>query len=89
LSASSIINVGKSWFDLGELYFLDQKILSAVEVHTDAQAFSASAPRPLFNVNIQDNERRNRFLVTRDGQRFLVIVKDNQKPPPFSLAAGY
>lgn len=59
-----------------ELFYLQNHLLMSVEVETDAQKFSSGTPRPLFEVNIEDSERRNRYLVTRDGQRFLVLVKD-------------
>ena len=32
--------------------------------------------KPLFKVNVEDNERRHRFAVSRDGERLLVIVKE-------------
>jgi serine/threonine protein kinase len=57
-----------------ELFYLRGNILMAVDVKTDGNAFSAGAPRRLFSVNIEPEERRNRYVVTKDGQRFLVIT---------------
>jgi len=60
-----------------ELFYLKGNSLMAVEVNTDGPTFSAGTPKPLFNVNIEAEERRNRYLVTKDGQNFLVVaVKD-------------
>jgi hypothetical protein len=48
----------------------------AVEVRTDDGTFLTGTPTPLFTVNIEESERRNRYLTTADGQRFLVVVRD-------------
>jgi Tol biopolymer transport system component len=58
------------------LYYLDHKVLMSAEITATGPTFSSGPPTPLFKVNIEDSERRNRFLVTRDGERFLVIVKE-------------
>ena len=62
-----------------ELYYLAEKTLTSVEVNSSSTSIVCGPPRPLFKVNIEDNERRNRFAVTRDGERFLVIVKEEMK----------
>lgn len=62
-----------------ELFFLAGHTLMAVELSIESGKVIASSPRPLFNVNIEDEERRNRYLVSQDGQRFLFIVKDVQR----------
>jgi serine/threonine protein kinase len=58
-----------------ELFFLEGNTLMAVEVNTEGVSFSAGTPRPLFSVNIEDQQRRNRYIATRDGQRFLVVLR--------------
>jgi Tol biopolymer transport system component len=45
--------------------------LMAVSVRTDGASFDASVPKPLFEARLPPG-RRNRYVVTRDGQRFLV-----------------
>jgi hypothetical protein len=60
-----------------ELFFLEEHTLMAVEINTRNGKVIAGSPRPLFDVNIEDQERRNRYLVSQDGQRFLFIVKDD------------
>jgi len=58
-----------------ELFYLDGNTLTAVEVNTDGLTFSAGAPKPLFSVNIEAEQRRNRYIATKDGQRFLVVLR--------------
>jgi len=55
-----------------ELYYYAGKGLMAVEVKTDGASFEAGIPKPLFDVRVPASGR-NHFLVSRDGQRFLVI----------------
>jgi dipeptidyl aminopeptidase/acylaminoacyl peptidase len=61
------------------LYYLDHKVLTSVEIIANGSSLSSGQPTALFKVNIEDNERRNRFLVTKDGERFLVIVREEIK----------
>ena len=65
-----------------ELYYYGAKGLMAVEVKTDGTSFEAGIPKPLFDVSVPANGR-NHFLVSRDGQRFLVIapVEDTSNSP--------
>jgi Tol biopolymer transport system component len=65
-----------------ELYYYGAKGLMAVEVKTDGTSFEAGIPKPLFDVDIPAGGR-NHFLVSRDGQRFLVIapVADTSNSP--------
>jgi serine/threonine protein kinase len=58
-----------------ELFFIEGHTLMAVEVNTEGPSFSAGTPRPLFIVNIEEEQRRNRYIATRDGQRFLVVLR--------------
>jgi poly(3-hydroxybutyrate) depolymerase len=44
----------------------------AVSVEAGAH-FSAGVPKPLFPVRLQAGIRRNDFLVSRDGRRFLLL----------------
>jgi len=58
-----------------ELFYLDGATLTAVDVNTESASFSAGTPRPLFSVNLEAEHRRNRYIATKDGQRFLVILR--------------
>ena len=44
----------------------------AVEVKTDSSQFEAGIPRLLFDAQIEDGGWRNQYVVSGDGQRFLV-----------------
>jgi serine/threonine protein kinase len=59
-----------------ELFFTDQdRRLMAAEVNTGSGTFeSAGAPKLLFETQLILEKGRNRFVVTGDGQRFLVIT---------------
>ena len=55
------------------IYFrgLDMKMMAAaVDAGT---TFTAGVPQPLFDARLQPGQRRNSFLVTRDGQKFLIL----------------
>ena len=74
---------GPRWrHDGKELYYYGAKGLMVVEVKTDGTSFDAGIPKPLFDVDIPPSGR-NHFLVTMDGQRFLVIapVEDTSNSP--------
>jgi serine/threonine protein kinase len=58
-----------------ELFFLLGSTLMAVEVNTEGASFSAGTPKPLFSVNIESEQRRNRYIGAKDGQRFLVVLR--------------
>jgi len=58
-----------------ELFFLEGSTLMAVEVNTEGASFSAGTPKPLFSVNIEAEQRRNRYIGAKDGQRFLVVLR--------------
>jgi eukaryotic-like serine/threonine-protein kinase len=76
VSGSSRSATTSMWRSDGkELFYLDGRRLMSVQIETNGDRFVAAAPKPLFNVNVEDQERRNRYLVTRDGL-FLVILKN-------------
>ena len=55
-----------------ELFYLQSNTLMVAAVNTGDGSFSAGTPMPLFNMNIL-YQGRNSFVVTKDGQRFLVV----------------
>jgi eukaryotic-like serine/threonine-protein kinase len=62
-----------------ELFYLaPDGALMAADVKADGTTFETEAPRRLFNTGITGAfvDRRNHYAVTRDGQRFLVNVTD-------------
>src|SRR5262249_24748218 len=62
--------------DGAELFYLQGQVLMSVEIMNAGGKFFAGQPKPLFEMNIDEQERRNRYLVTKDGRRFLVLVKE-------------
>jgi len=62
--------------DSKELFFLapDGTVMSA-RIDT-AKEFTATVPQPLFQMGITSAQNNNPYVVTRDGQRFLIPVVD-------------
>ena len=52
----------------------------AVEIAVKDRALHAGIPHPLFDVALQDQNVRNRLAVTRDGKKFLAVVRMNERP---------
>jgi hypothetical protein len=52
--------------------------LMAVNVKTDGGTFVAGIPKALFKAQIIPAERRNRYVATHDGQRFLVLLRPEE-----------
>ena len=58
-----------------ELFYLKDNTLMAVPVESTGNGVSVGTPTPLFNVKLDDDMKRNRYLVTKDGQHILVLTK--------------
>jgi hypothetical protein len=56
-----------------EIFFLSGRTIMAADVRTDAPAFWTGVPRRLFETNVDRAPVRNRYVVSPDGQRFLVV----------------
>jgi Tol biopolymer transport system component len=72
-----------------ELYYLSGSTLMAVDVSTDGVSFDAGVPKPLFEVRLPLEVRRNRFVVTRDGQRFLVNTALEETIEPIQVLVNW
>jgi Tol biopolymer transport system component len=68
-----------------ELFYLAGSTLMAVDVKTDGASFEAGIPKPLFETHVLGELRRNRYVVTRDGQRFLVVSTVEQTTEPIHV----
>jgi dipeptidyl aminopeptidase/acylaminoacyl peptidase len=55
-----------------ELFYLNGNKVMAVEVNGDGESFRAGIPKELFEARLTPVQRRNRYLVTSDGKRFLM-----------------
>lgn len=58
-----------------ELFYIEGNTIMAVEINISGSSVTAGTPKPLFSVNLEADEKRNRYLVTKDGQRFLVVLR--------------
>jgi eukaryotic-like serine/threonine-protein kinase len=64
-----------SWRGDGkELFFLSGTKLEAVEVKASGNSFEAGIPKELFDVPGTTTGRRNNYVATADGQRFLFVT---------------
>jgi dipeptidyl aminopeptidase/acylaminoacyl peptidase len=65
-----------------ELYYAAKSPprIMAVEIAVKDRALHAGIPHLLFDVALEDQNVRNRFAVTRDGMKFLAVVRVNEKP---------
>jgi dipeptidyl aminopeptidase/acylaminoacyl peptidase len=74
-----------------ELFFLSGTKLFVADVQATGSSFEAGAPRQLFDVPaVTGVLRRNRYLVTRDGQRFLVVTTEQKTDStPFTVVLNW
>jgi Tol biopolymer transport system component len=64
-----------SWRGDGkEIYFLSGSKFEAVDVKATGSSFEAGIPKDLFEVQLDNVNRRNRYLAAADGQRFLFVT---------------
>src|SRR5262249_19795653 len=72
-----------------ELFFTDaRRKLMAATVKTNSGAFETEAPKLLFETPL-GVPNRNRFVVTGDGQRFLVITRLEDTLAPINVALNW
>jgi Tol biopolymer transport system component len=76
-----------------ELFYLapDGKLMAAA-VKTSASTFETGTPQVLFNTGITTGfvDRRNQYVVTRDGQRFLVnISAEDENSAPITVVLNW
>ena len=62
-----------------ELFYLNGNKLMSVEVNGDGEAFQTGIPKELFEARLTPEQRRNRYIVTADGTRFLMNVLAEQQ----------
>src|SRR2546428_4845075 len=62
-----------------EIFFLSGRTIMAADVRADGPAFHVGVARDLFEAGPdQRNNQRNRYVVSPRGQRFLIVVDDQQ-----------
>jgi Tol biopolymer transport system component len=57
-----------------ELFYMNGEKLMSVDVNSRGDEFDSSTPKMLFEKRMDPSTRRNRFVATADGQRFLMAV---------------
>jgi Tol biopolymer transport system component len=74
-----------------ELFYYGGRMLWAVDVKPDATTFEAGVPKALFEMRVpEDGLRRNRFVVTADGQRFLFVSPAGEaSAAPFTVVVNW
>jgi len=55
-----------------EIYYMSRLAIMSVEVRASGEQLQISPPKVLFSLPLEGELRRNRFVVSRDGLRFLV-----------------
>jgi len=78
------------WRDDGqELFYLEGNNMMAVEVQPSRTPFEAGVPRKLFEAPLVSEIRRNRYLVSRDGQKFLLLTPAARDSRPISVILNW
>jgi eukaryotic-like serine/threonine-protein kinase len=75
-----------------EIFFVSHGWMNAVAVETSGNKFQQSPKRPLFEFNPHRSQGRNRFVVSRDGQRFLAIMAEagrDEGETPFTVVLNW
>ena len=81
--------VEPSWRGDGkELFYMSGPTLMAVDVKTAGVSFEAGKPNALFETRLHSAGTRNRYVVTRDGQRFLLVVLTEQSHQPIRVTVN-
>lgn len=95
--AKRVISVGggaePQWTKSGRelLYLTPDGTMMSVDIAPAADALQASRPRPLFRVPISADITtfRNHYVVTDDGQRFLVHTADESTREPIAVVVNW
>jgi len=65
-----------------ELFYVAGDVITAADIKTAGNGIQIGVPHALFQTKLENATRRNRYLATADGQRFLVLVPEDQREPP-------
>ncbi|HKE33804.1 MAG TPA: hypothetical protein VKB66_01310 [Candidatus Acidoferrum sp.] len=73
-----------------ELFYLNGNKLMSVEVKGDGEAFQFGIPKELFEARLTPELRRNRYVVTSDGKRFLMnMLAEEQERTGFRVVLNW
>ena len=62
-----------------EILYISGDTMLSVDAPEAGVPFQPHAPKPLFQIAGLGGQNRNRFVVTRDGQRFLFLIPDEAR----------
>ena len=65
-----------------ELFYLNGSTLMSVDAKGDGREFEAGLPKVVFDTILTSNITRNRYSVSRDGQRFLMVTMPKDQVHP-------
>jgi len=76
--------------DARELYYLEGTNLMAVELKSTASGLEPGKPTKLFAAPVDPQQvRRNRYVVTNDGQRFLLVTPLGPLARPLTVVVNW
>jgi len=71
-----------------ELFYYSGSSLMSVEIRQNGGELQAALPRALFPVRL-GTQGRQRWSVTKDGQKFLILVPEERKAGPFTVVLNW
>jgi hypothetical protein len=72
-----------------ELFYVNGSTLMSVEVKAEGREFEAGLPKVLFDTVLTSNITRNRYAVSRDGERFLMVTMPKDQVHPEIHVLGF
>jgi len=74
-----------------EIFYIESSRLMAADVRTDGASFHSGVPRVLFEPSLDPRAgMRNRYVVSPDGQRFLIVALAEQTgPTPLTVVLNW
>jgi Tol biopolymer transport system component len=74
--------------DAKELFYYSGSALMSVEIRANGGELEAAVPKALFSIRL-GMQGRQRWVVTKDGQKFLVLVPEERKTGPFTVVLNW
>src|SRR5262249_45982587 len=72
-----------------ELYFMVNNRLTAVDVKASGDALEFGAPKMLFEAPFTWEIRRNRYVASADGQKFLILLVSGEQNTPIHVVLNW
>jgi serine/threonine protein kinase len=71
-----------------ELFYYSGSALMSVDIRVNGSELDAAVPKTLYSIRLA-GQSRQRWVVTKDGQRFLVLVPEERKAGPFTVVLNW